>query len=812
MPNSTYNTGGAVDADGKAQRAMEIELLDEIPINSAATLDQLLGRFAGVRDGLPELVKNSKDQYSRLGLHEEADRQIVVISSTQNRSLAVVDFAGAPADNFSHWVTWSNPDTGQSDRAGDIEAGHGNGGKAFMVRGASKSAFMESCFEGKRTKMGFVNDEPSDRYKPGFAFSEGVKINNIEEPDPKMRLSEALELVSMTIDHLPEAAQRAFERRQMFTIVFLDQVNDWIGQKKSLLKNLSGDGLMEVIGTHGQTALSIESCKVWIVQDCEVIGSGPVTASAILPYQGFGEDRKFQIPDVLPDPATEKPINIFKEAGVSGYLRLCTSKAQMQITTELRARNVVRIRNERNIIANWTPQDLQSGTAGSFIYGELRCPSLMGEHLDGATRQHLADTPLVRALKEWTSVHVKQLADDLYHAMAENPSPRNQERARKVLNNIRDLMRQYLKPDALGTMPEDGLGGGHSGENGDGIDNSGGRIDYGTEIHEIILEPNLRDGCLVQGTKIPLVYRCVEHQEDGSTKPVRPKSLVLHSEPAGMFTLGDDRMLTAHTAGVGKIWLETKNGKVSSNQFEFLTVEATEVDADLPTEPLLQGQHIQLNFTFQTPDGPVHGVLIDGEILAEKMGAIGRNGKLIVGITEGVIELRIRYGEDPNAFRDFTLAVGSERVPPSEGTGNSGSDVPEIYFCNEEAPGMEEFPPEKRTITGGPEWPTIIEEPQFKNIVWINPSSKEAIRVRKSSGGSAGMGKVDNRTFMNFVALKCFEILKRLYVRQKIENTTVTETEFMTHSAIAEMKCAEFIDAAWEMMDDLLNRSGGSNE
>ena len=44
---------------------LEFVLPDDIPIDPEATLDQLTGRFRSLRDGLPELVKNAKDQYSR---------------------------------------------------------------------------------------------------------------------------------------------------------------------------------------------------------------------------------------------------------------------------------------------------------------------------------------------------------------------------------------------------------------------------------------------------------------------------------------------------------------------------------------------------------------------------------------------------------------------------------------------------------------------------------------------------------------------------------------------------------------------------
>ena len=49
---------------------------EEIPIDPDHTLHQLTGRFQSVRDGLPELIKNSKDQYSRLGIHDRGQRRV----------------------------------------------------------------------------------------------------------------------------------------------------------------------------------------------------------------------------------------------------------------------------------------------------------------------------------------------------------------------------------------------------------------------------------------------------------------------------------------------------------------------------------------------------------------------------------------------------------------------------------------------------------------------------------------------------------------------------------------------------------------
>lgn len=173
----------AMDASG-----LEFELPDSVPIDAEHTLNQLTSRFRSLKDGVPELVKNSKDQYSRLGVTDREHRQIIVMASTERLALAVIDFAGAPAKNFVGWTVWSDPNAGSSFLANDIEAGHGNGGKAFMVRGATSKAFLDSCFEGRRTSKGFVNDKPGQKYKPGFRVVGGTILNDVPEPDPEARL------------------------------------------------------------------------------------------------------------------------------------------------------------------------------------------------------------------------------------------------------------------------------------------------------------------------------------------------------------------------------------------------------------------------------------------------------------------------------------------------------------------------------------------------------------------------------------------------------------------------------------------------
>lgn len=780
-----------------------------IPIDPENTLDQLTGRFRAVRDGLPELVKNSKDQYSRLKLADREHRQIVVIADTKKRALGVLDFAGAPADNYAGWATWSNPKAGHAELAADIEAGHGNGGKAFMVRGATDFAFMESVCNGKRTKMGFDNRRSDARYQPGYMTDSGVALNDVDEGDPRKRLDEYLAELGLTFDQLPDDARRVFEERQAFTGVLLSRVLEWVSRRQPTLRR-TGAELSEILASHGQTAMTIETCDVWVVVDGKVTAGSPIRPLALDPYEGFEEPREYVIPDVLPDPESGEIVAIPGDVRV---LRLSTSVKQLQINAETRAKNVIRVWNERNNVATWALNSLGVLiTSVSFIYGELRCSALTAEHQAGAERHDLAPTPLARALKKWTRDRVEELAVELNKAMAAATKPKERDHARNALNQFRDLMRKFLDRDATGSDDDDREGGEH-GDDGTGTKKKKEPVEFGERVDQLVLELGSGDMIVAVGSTIPLSYQALEVGADGETKPVRGTDLVLKADPEGLVQVDKRGSLTAIAPGVVKIWLETASGGVQSTIKEVWAVEASGVDAVLPQQPLLQGQKVKLDLTFHTPDGPVDDAMIEAEVIPPDMGKIGRHGRFTAGMHEGDATVRVRYGPSDTDFRDFVVAVGAERVEPKTGEGGKGADIPLILLCGEPAPGMEEYPEDARTVPPGPNYPTIVEDRAlFPGIVWLNPNSKEAERVRTSGvGGSSGVLSLETKTFTHFVALKCFEILKRLHIRQQIAGQQVTEDQYMQAAAYSEIECADFIDAAWELSDQILKSGASAN-
>jgi hypothetical protein len=778
-----------------------------IPIEPEATLDQLTGRFRAVRDGLPEIVKNSKDQYSRLRVHDREQRQIVVVANTKTRCLGVLDFAGAPAANYVGWATWSNPKAGQADLAADIEAGHGNGGKAFMVRGAAERAYMESCYLGKRTKMGFDNTRTDARYQPGFMTADGIALNDVTEPDPCARLDDFLHELGVAFEDLPKAARRAFDEREAFTGVFLTRVDEWVPRRQPTLRRIPEE-ISEIIASHGQAAMTIETCDVWVLVDGKVVSGSPIRPLALDPYPGFDTPREFVIPDLLPDPETGENVVV---PGTERVLRLHTTAQQLQIRTETRAKNVIRVWNERNNVATWPLNGLGVLiTSVSFIYGELRSSALTAEHQTGADRLDLAPTPLARALKKWTRDRVADLAVELNKAMAAATKPKEREHASNALNQFRDLMRKFLDKDAAGGDDDDQDEDGAHGDSGAGKKTTRQPVEFGTRVDQIVLELGSGDMLVAVGTTIPLNYQVLEVQGDGTTKPVRGSGLVVKMEPAGLVEADARGNLAAIAPGVVNIWLETASGEVRSNPKEVWAVAASGVDAALPEQPLLQGQKVKLGLMLHTSDGPVDDPLIQAQVIPPEMGKVGRHGRFTAGMHQGEATVRVRYGPNSSDHCDFVLSIGADRVAPTQGKGGKGADIPLILLCGEAAPGMEEYPEEARSIPPGPNYPTIVEDRAlFPGIVWLNPNSKEAERVRTSVGSSSGVVGLETKTFTHFVALKCFEILKRLYIRQQIAGTTVTEDQYMQAAAYAELECADFIDAAWELSDQIL-KGGGS--
>lgn len=783
---------------------------DRIPIDVPNTLHQLLGRFRTVRDGLPELVKNAKDQYSRLQITDTAARAIVVLVNTKRRALGVLDFAGASRDQFRRWETWSDPTANARERAVDIEGGHGNGGKAFMVRGSATDSFLESCYMGRRNRMGYRNNLPDHAFKPGFAIEDGKPIENLPIDDPLPCLMSALEVLGTTYDQLPAPARRLFAERNAYTIAQVNGVLEWASVKPETVRRFVAEAT-QAIQIHPQAALTLESCMVWFVVDGHCISQTPLSARYPEPFPGFTTAVRIPVPQDLPDPKTGDEVAIGSGHTDSDYLLLRTSAKSLR-TEDMRPLNVIRVRNARNIVGLWSVPDLCPGASSGFIYGELRLPAMEGDHVIGADRHSLNDTPLVRAVEKWTADQIRRLAERIQEATAKEHRPEDCDRVNASLRKLRDLMRRFLADRQRGT---DG-----SGEGDRGTGDRGGDPEprppreHGTRIDVIEVEGGAASIALAAGCRVPLRVRAFEHTANGELLAVVEPILTPHVEPSGFVEYLPDGTVAGLAAGTATLWFSTDGATAECNRLAVEVVPCASVSVhDVPERLLLQGERLTLRISYEAAAGHRDDLLNDASVDEIGMGRISRHVVFTAGIREGTATVRVRFGGDSTSTIAVKLSIGAERVPPKRARGGQeGGEIPLILLCGTPVPGMEHYPPDQRTMPASEHYPTIIDfEPEFEHVIFINPDSRESIQARRGRGGRKGAAGIATETYHQFLATKCFEILKRLRVFQDARDESLTELQFRARFASAETECAPFIEEAYRIAASLDQGNGKTN-
>jgi hypothetical protein len=789
-----------VSPRGTSREKTEFKFLGHIPIDIDHTLFQLLRAFQSVRDGLPELPKNSKDHYSRRGVVAKHDRQIVILADSEDRSVAVLDFAGAKRADFTRWMEWSSAKASAAESSGDIEGGHGNGGKAFMVAGSETNSSMESCTDGRCTKMGYKNDDETKRHRPAFIVERGVPLDDVPETTSQARLEKALRRMGASFKTLPADAQRVFTERRYYTLVEVNGVKEWIKRRAKTLKETLRE-LPAMLAQHPQMGLTVESCDVWVIVDGKLVTPKPLSPIYPSPMPKFEDISPIAVPEKLIDPATGEQISTGAKGLDKDFLQLRTSKRHLRIADKML--NVIRVRNSRNVVANLSVAELAPQNESAFIFGEVRLASLTPEHLSGSERKGLAETPLSRALLQWLAEQVAELAARIQKVIAKDHKQQDRDKANESLTQLRDLMKRFLEPEVISgenDLAEEGTKG--KGNNGG---NPGGEPrERGERVDAIELETGRTTLALAAGTSIPLIIRCVERTKTGEEVPVFGAALELCTSETAPLSLDPARTLHADATWRGQIWVRDKASGVESNKLEVESISCSGADVLGVDRLLLQGERVHVKVGFHTPDGPREDLLLEGWVDETDRGRLSRGGVFTAAREEGPVTLRVRFGPKAGDVAAYKMHIGQDALPPRQrGGGEGGGNIPYILLCSTEAPGMGDLPVAQRTHHGGEHYPTIIEEPPFEDVVWINPDSKESSRVRLGRGGTKGSAGIGTKTFTQFVALKCFDILKRLKVRQELHGTAVTEIQFRDRFAMAEIACADFIDEAYEIAGKL---------
>jgi len=770
----------------------DYEVDSTIPMDQEHMLDQSTGRFQSVKNGLPELIKNSKDQYSRLGVFDKRMRQIVAVISPDMRRLGVLDFAGAPASDFDGWRTWSSRTASRAHMAQDIEGAHGNGGKSFMVRGSARESSMCSSTNGRLTRMGFRNDIPGIKYRPvTYKNSEGHLIRNLADRDCEKALNSELEVFGISVEDLPEPAKSLFEERHSFTFVKIDGVKDWEGLREAIREVLV-QKIPEDLASHAQAAMTIESCSVWVLRGSQQLCVGVLQVEDPEPYPGF-PPRRISIPKYLVDPETSERISTGNGGPETKYLEIKSSAQNLRRTDRTKARNVLRFRNERNIVANHSIADLVPMATSGFLYGTLMLPALSSDQLAGIDRQYLAETPLVRATVSWASEQLKAVATEIQATQSNRDSPLDREAANDTLSQLRELMRRFLEPES-----ETGKGQGPLPPK------------FGSVVQRIELEEETRVLKLPLGTTVPLIFKAYEIRGKDKLPVLRPDVDLLATQQ-GIVTLVGRASLKALREGECQIRLvhRSLDKAVRSNPIAVQVIDVTGIRLEQPSGLLKKGERKKLKIVANTRTQPADDLVYEATVDELEMGRINRSGWFTAGDVAGVATIRVKYGPEDGDCQTCIAQIGEESVerpPPKLG----GVDIPYILLCGQPAPASRygDLAEDQRTHPGGPFEPTIIDtEPQWADVVWINHLSKESEKARGRAPATGGQTSLRAQRFQQFLALKAFDVLKRLRLRQQVRDNPITRIEFLRELAQAETETADFLDAAYQLVDRMLRGS-----
>ncbi|HWD38391.1 MAG TPA: hypothetical protein VG944_06050, partial [Fimbriimonas sp.] len=500
------------------------------------------------------------------------------------------------------------------------------------------------------------------------------------------------------------------------------------------------------------------------------------------------------VPESLNDPLTGISIPMTTANGYTGVLELSVTQLQLR-QTKHSGRNKISLWNERNSIGTWKLAELAGGAESGYIYGRLTAPALSAEVTAGADRTSVASTPETRALQEWCSEIVKELVAQIREARPTESSDKERDKANKALEQMRDLMRRYLDSD----QDSDELGDEEGTHGGNGKGKTKTRaVQYGQTVDELVLENGQLVITVAVGSTVRLKCQAFEKSASGD-KPVKNYEREFRGSH-GVVSIDSHGNLTALAGGDATIYAYAPTFGKSSNEVTIRCLECTSVLALSPDRPLKRNERLEIPYEYFTAERPkgYSDVVLQAWVDPQELAKIGRKGHLSAGMTPGKGRILFQYAADTEPY-SLEFEVGEEVVEVLGKGGTHGSDIPLILICGQEAPGYDDRPPLERTQPGGDEYPTIIEDPvQFPNVVWINDRSRESMKVRDTRrSGSGKPCSITSKTFTEFLALKCFDVLKRLKVRKELKDKAVIEREYIQEMVFAEQECSSFVEAAY---------------
>ncbi len=432
----------------------KLKIIEEPNIIDDHLLDIIGNEFKFDHEkGLAELLKNSKDAYTRADVPDSNQHILFrfIDGTKDNATFECIDFVGMDdIDIEKAFKRWGDPEAAKRGLKKRVYGGHGNGGKFYMRQMFDRSHFA-TYKNGKISIFGFNENRK-------YGFADGYK-NKTVKPET------ALDIAEINNIFFPkDIKELILAGKTGFTVV------RGIGPSK-MKNSIKFDRLVEKLKNHPQARRIIQHINVWATHNNfpEYILLKP---DVIKPLANFEEPKFIEIPKVLMiNEGGEKiSVEMATPKYTAGNLVLRTSEEAFGKGSRAADLNRIDIIGEVGVVASYQIFELGVTTfpQASFIYGECECPILEDPEMDAVKNDRsrlVENNPRANALLVWLRETVDNYASEI--AKLER---KEQEADRKQIsaayNDFLNKWKDQFMSKFMGELLRGTSGGGTGGDTG----------------------------------------------------------------------------------------------------------------------------------------------------------------------------------------------------------------------------------------------------------------------------------------------------------------------------------------------------------
>jgi virulence-associated protein VagC len=709
---------------------------DKVEVHQEGAIKLICNPYNSHEAGLPEWIKNSSDMYART--NAEASHAVIAVLLKDGKAgapamVACLDFGGmTTADIETKFRNWADPHASGS---GDVEGGHGNGGKCYMTQLFSSQAYIHTVKGGRGNRYGFKGGSVTPGYFPSKAEGRGYLV-----ADPAVELNEALAPFGLTVTDLPKSAIEAFQASESFTMV------NGVGAKHLSKNRIPAAKWVDALTGHQQMIRSIQRNQVFVLHNGkQLAAASPLKLPDIKPIPGAETPRTIPVPVELVDHDSGENVPTGAIEGVS-QLVLRTSDVSMRWGPKKARHTINGWTHSQSSTGYWEVPNLAKGTYSDKIYGDIYLDALADYRQND--RRHHSVSPLTRALQAWITEQIEAYASEFVKLDKLQATEEEKTELSRINEQLNNWKNEFLQQQFGGA----------------GINGTGG-------TGETTVRKPLPKG------EVASVRLTLQHPFAGQGVSFRPTVEFFNSAGQRVRAVPHDwissdwaiatvdaelNTITTHNPGQVEITVVCKDSGVSSNTAKLEVLDIGGIALSPSEIQVHAGSRTPVLATVLAKDGrSLEGVFLIWSEDDSSIAQVGASG-MVFGLNLGVTVI--------TAGDSICMAAEPAKVTVVEAKekDKTGGGFPQILLSEIDIDPLGEVPP-----AFSPADPPVLQRPQDfdHNIWWINMASPLARRYLDTAKG----GGSHSTEWRVYHLERYIEVMVKimLNIRQQEEDLTI---------------------------------------